>query len=115
LIAAQGRVASRRRDARQMDNQTTYGHDMTMKAVKIADLKSHLSRHLREVRGGRTLTVLDRNTPVARLVPIDSGDDVLITLPGEGSPALAQVKLPSIAKLRVDVVKLLLDDRRSRG
>ena len=94
---------------------TTYGHDMTMKAVKIADLKSHLSRHLRDVRGGRPLTVLDRNTPVARLVPIDSGDDVVITPPGEGASDLADVKLPPPSKLKVDVVKLLLDDRRSRG
>ena len=86
-----------------------------MKDVKIADLKSHLSQHLRDVRGGRPLTVLDRNTPVARLVPIDSGDDVVITPPGEGAPALAEVKLPRVARLKVDVVKLLLDDRRSRG
>ena len=42
-----------------MDNRTTYGHDEVMKAVKIADLKSHLSRHLRDVRAGGTLTVLD--------------------------------------------------------
>jgi len=98
-----------------MDNQTTYGHDEDMKAVKIADLKSHLSRHLRDVRAGRTLTVLDRDTPVARLVPIDSGEDVSITLPQPGTPTLANVKLPAVAKLTADVVALLLDDRRRRG
>lgn len=85
-----------------------------MKAVKIADLKSHLSRHLRDVRAGHPLTVLDRNTPVARLLPIDAGDDVVITPPAAGAPVLAKVKLPPVAKLEVDVVKLLLDDRRSR-
>lgn len=44
-----------------------------MKTVGIADLKAHLSEHLRAIRKGRTLTVLDRNTPVARLVPVDAG------------------------------------------
>ena len=38
----------------------------------MADLKAHLSEHLRRVRRGRTLTVLDRNTPVARIVPYDA-------------------------------------------
>ena len=46
---------------------------MTMKTVGIADLKAHLSEHLRTVRKGRTLTVLDRRVPVARLVPIEVG------------------------------------------
>lgn len=40
-----------------------------MKNVKIADLKNNLSRHLAQVRQGSELIVLDRNTPVARIVP----------------------------------------------
>ena len=40
-----------------------------MNPVKIADLKNNLSRHLARVRRGGELTVLDRNTPVARIVP----------------------------------------------
>jgi antitoxin (DNA-binding transcriptional repressor) of toxin-antitoxin stability system len=40
-----------------------------MKQVKIADLKNNLSRHLAHVRGGGELTVFDRETPVARIVP----------------------------------------------
>jgi prevent-host-death family protein len=44
-----------------------------MRTVGIADLKAHLSEHLRAIRKGRTLTVLDRNTPVARLVPVEVG------------------------------------------
>jgi prevent-host-death family protein len=42
-----------------------------MQVVKIADLKNNLSRHLTRVRRGGTLTVLDRNAPIARIVPID--------------------------------------------
>ena len=44
-----------------------------MKTVGIADLKAHLSEHLRAVRKGRTLTVLDRDSPIARLVPVQAG------------------------------------------
>ena len=86
-----------------------------MKAVKIADLKSNLSRHLRDVRGGRTLTVLDRETPIARLVPIDSGDDVVVTLPAGDAPAIGDLKLPPPVRVSVDAVKVLLADRRRRG
>ena len=52
---------------------TCHDYHMTMKTVGIADLKAHLSQHLRTVRKGRTLTVLDRDAPIARLVPIESG------------------------------------------
>jgi prevent-host-death family protein len=38
-------------------------------AVKIADLKNNLSRHLARVRRGSEITVYDRNTPVARILP----------------------------------------------
>jgi antitoxin (DNA-binding transcriptional repressor) of toxin-antitoxin stability system len=55
---------------------TSHDHNQvmgqSMGRVGIADLKAHLSRHLRSVRGGRTLTVLDRETPIAQLVPYDS-------------------------------------------
>ena len=40
-----------------------------MSDVRIAELKARLSEHLRSVRNGSTLTVLDRDTPVARIVP----------------------------------------------
>jgi prevent-host-death family protein len=40
-----------------------------MQAAKIADLKNNLSRYLGLVRKGAEITVLDRTTPVARLVP----------------------------------------------
>lgn len=42
-----------------------------MKRVKIADLKNNLSRHLALVRSGGDLLVLDRETPVARIIPFD--------------------------------------------
>jgi prevent-host-death family protein len=42
-------------------------------AVKIADLKNNLSRHLARVRRGSEITAYDRNTPVARILPYRAG------------------------------------------
>lgn len=39
-----------------------------MKKARIAELKNNLSRYLQHVRGGESVLILDRNTPVARLV-----------------------------------------------
>jgi prevent-host-death family protein len=44
-----------------------------MKQVRIANLKNNLSRYLTHVREGGELTVFDRETPVARIVPYAPG------------------------------------------
>src|SRR5207247_2165703 len=49
---------------------TISSHTMVMKQVRIADLKARLSEYLRAVRRGETIAVLDRDTPVAQIVPI---------------------------------------------
>ena len=41
-----------------------------MKQAKIANLKDNLSRYLEHVRRGGSVLVLDRDRPVARLVPL---------------------------------------------
>ena len=41
--------------------------------VTISELKNGLSAYLRRVRSGETVLVLDRKTPVARLVPAGFG------------------------------------------
>lgn len=49
-----------------------------MSTVKIAKLKSQLSRHLRAVERGAEIVVTDRERPIARIVPIDAGAARLI-------------------------------------
>jgi prevent-host-death family protein len=81
-----------------------------MSDVGIADLKAHLSEHLRSVRNGGTLTVLDRNTPIARIVPY-------ATAPLEIRKAtrrLRDLKLPPRPSTRTDSVAILVEDRRRR-
>ncbi len=40
-----------------------------MRTAKISELKAKLSAHIRYVKNGEEVLILDRNTPVARLVP----------------------------------------------
>lgn len=47
-----------------------------MQTVNIAELKNNLSAYLEQVRNGEELIVKDRNRPVARPVPLTSGEDL---------------------------------------
>jgi prevent-host-death family protein len=38
--------------------------------VGVRELRDQLSRHLAEVREGRTVTVTDHGRPIARIVPV---------------------------------------------
>jgi prevent-host-death family protein len=38
--------------------------------VGVRELRDSLSRHLAEVRAGRTVTVTDHGQPIARIVPV---------------------------------------------
>jgi prevent-host-death family protein len=42
-----------------------------MRTVKIGKLKNQLSAYLRHVRNGEEVLVLDRDKPVARILPFD--------------------------------------------
>lgn len=73
---------------------------MNSKKVKIADLKANLSRHLRDVRGGRSLTVFDRDTPIATLSAYNqtSSDMIELRLPLASAPKLSALRSPLKAK-----------------
>ena len=84
-----------------------------MKQVKIADLKARLSEHLRAVRGGETIAVLDRETPVAHIVPIRARRALRVRKPSPERLRLHKVPLPGPAGLKIDVVRVLLEERQS--
>ncbi len=83
-----------------------------MKQVRIAELKSKLSEFLRAVQGGESITVLDRNTSIAQIVPIAERAGLRIRKPASGSPTPNKVPLPKSALLQLDVVGLLLEGRQ---
>jgi prevent-host-death family protein len=86
-----------------------------MRSVTIADLKNNLSRYLREVRRGQEVTVLSRDIPVARLVPVEPlGGLADVRLPTPGAPQLADVPMPPPLTFDGDIVVVLRDERGDR-
>ena len=81
-----------------------------MSNVRIADLKARLSEHLRSVRRGGTLTVLDQDTPIARIVPYGAQPLEI----RRAQRRVRDLKLPPKLAKRTDSVALLLEDRRRR-
>lgn len=92
---------------------TLLDYNMVMAAIRIADLKARLSAHLRSVRAGRTITILDRDTPIARIVPYEHADaGFTVRLPAQGAGGLRDIELPPPLRLRRDIVELLLEERQ---
>ena len=81
----------------------------TVRGVRVAELKARLSASLRKVRAGETITVLDRDTPIARLAPL-STEAPLAVRPSCGR--LRDVRLPPPLALEADVLELLLEERQ---
>jgi prevent-host-death family protein len=90
---------------------TTHDQNIVMNKVGIAALKANLSRYLGRVRNGRTLIVLDRSTPIARIVPYD-GDTPLAVRPASRRPR--DLRLPPRPRAATDSLRALLEDRASR-
>jgi prevent-host-death family protein len=83
-----------------------------MKSVKIAELKAHLSEYIKDVRRGRELTVMERTTPVARIVPCGTDSTMLdVRPPRRRVPRLQDVELPPALTIEGDIVDLLLEER----
>ncbi len=87
-----------------------------MKNVNIANLKANLSKYLRDVRRGNQLVVMDRDTPVARVVPYaDAGEPLMIRRPLRRYESIQQVPIPPPAELEIDAVSLLLEERQAES
>lgn len=85
-----------------------------MRRAGVAELKARLSYYLARVRGGDSVVVYDRDTPVARLVPYSPSDDGFRVIEAT-APAAALKAVRGIQPKRpVDVVRLLREDRDQR-
>ena len=77
--------------------------------VHIANLKAHLSEHLRAVRRGEHITVMDRDTPVAVISPYGSKSALSVR---HARLRPDEVALPKKPIGHVDPVEDLLEERR---
>jgi len=95
-----------------------------MKEAKISDIKNHLSRYLALVRRGETVRILDRDRPVAHIVPIltavTGGHEALADMERKGlirrgtgaiNPDLLEHDPPGMPS---GVLAALLDERDGR-
>lgn len=85
-----------------------------MKAVKIAQLKDHLSEHLRAVEAGDEVLVMDRDRPIARIVPVAPAAYAPRRIP----PTRPFISVRDLPRVRVDLgissTELLLQERGDR-
>lgn len=84
-----------------------------MKRVKISDLKAHLSEYLRDVGGGETIVVCDREQPIAQLTPTAERAQTLRLRPPKRRSDLRAIQGVKPNR-KVDVVALLREDRARR-
>jgi prevent-host-death family protein len=81
------------------------------KRVKVAELKAQLSAHLRVVRNGQPITICDRETPVARIVPYRATRESLEVR--KPTRALADVRLPAPLAGKINSTSVLTELRQS--
>jgi prevent-host-death family protein len=84
-----------------------------MRQVGVADLKNNLSRHLRAVEAGEELEVTDHDRPIARLIPIEVKNRLVVRPPLRPFAEIRD-KVYEPGNPAIDHVELLLEDRRKR-
>ncbi len=79
----------------------------------VSELKAELSGYLAQVRRGASVTVCDRRTPIARLVPFDGDSAGLEVREPTDAGDLPVARRITLGK-QIDVVALLRADRDQR-
>jgi prevent-host-death family protein len=90
-----------------------YDMTMTKKPLGVAEFKAKLSEYLRAVKKGHVLIIADRDQPIARVVPYAATSGQLaVREPLHNHRTLGDIPMPPPAKLPIDPVTLLLEDRQ---
>jgi prevent-host-death family protein len=85
-----------------------------MTRAKVSELKAKLSAYLAEVRGGGSVVVYDRSTPIARLEPYQEDTGALAVVEAIDPPAALR-KIKGVRPKRpIDADKLLRELRADR-
>jgi len=80
-----------------------------METISISNLKTHLSATLKEVVKGIHYLVMDRDHPIAEIIPYSEKQRLMITLPkSKAKKIINSFK----GKVKLDPVEYLLQDRR---
>lgn len=85
-----------------------------MKRVRIADLKSQLSRHLRAVEQGAEIEITDRRRPIVRMVPVRSSTSQIRIVPAQRPFSEVRNRRFPKGGWRAGSLQLLLEERGRR-
>ena len=85
-----------------------------MISVNIAVLKAKLSFYLGQVKQGNEILVMDRNTPVARMLPSTGRIPGLVLVKAKKSPASLKAMKFHPVKRRTNSAELLREERDRR-
>ena len=80
-----------------------------MESISISNLKTHLSATLKEVVKGIHYLVMDRDHPIAEIIPYSEKQRLMITAPKSKSKKIIN---SFKGKVKLDPVEYLLQDRR---
>lgn len=92
-----------------------------MISVSISSLKNRLSHFLRHVKKGETIIIMDRDKPIAEILPFSQskenqeGDLAVLESQGlirRGDPSKLKTWKPSLQKKNVGVLDALLKERK---
>ena len=85
-----------------------------MRRVRIAELKDRLSEHLRAVERGEEVLVLDRDRPIARILPVETIDRrIRIARPSRAFVDIRDQRRDR-ARWAISSTELLLEERGDR-
>ena len=80
-----------------------------METISISNLKTHLSATLKDVVKGIHYLVMDRDHPIAEIVPYSEKQRLMITAPKSKAK---KIQNSFKGKVKLDPVEYLLQDRR---
>jgi prevent-host-death family protein len=83
--------------------------------VGIAELKAHLSEYIRAAQKGKEVIIKDRETPVAKLMPLEPAHKFLRVIPATRSMAEVERLLdenPDVPVLPPDPIEKIFADTR---
>ena len=85
-----------------------------MKRAKVSEVKARLSSYLAEVKRGETITVCERQTAIARLVPFEEEDrEFKVRDAAEPLANLGKIR-PVRLKKKINVHRMLEETRGDR-
>jgi antitoxin (DNA-binding transcriptional repressor) of toxin-antitoxin stability system len=79
-----------------------------METISISNLKTHLSATLKEVVKGIHYLVMDRDHPIAEIIPYSEKQRLMITAPKSKAK---KIQNSFKGKVKLDPVEYLLQDR----